>query len=332
METKEKLEKIKQGIAEIITEKELEEVLSKSNPRVYVGYEPSGKIHLGHALSVNKLIQMQSLGFNVVVLLADLHAYLNGKGSLEQIRKIAEYNKQCFIALGLDPEQTEFVFGSEIQLRGDYFLDVQRLALQTTLLRAKRSMDLVGRQEENPKVARVIYPLMQVIDMVALRVDVALGGMDQRKIHMLARDNLPKLGYSSPVCMHLPIIHGLDGDEKMSSSKENFIAIDDAPEVIKKKMKKAELVVAVIIFVLAGSILKLSAGDFHQPNFHQQSYGSQSPNIIAGGSVEIKYENKGNLPEHSSSCQQGQEQDCKVQVNVIAGGDVKIEYKTKSGR
>jgi len=239
METKEKLEKIKQGIAEIITEKELEEVLSKSNPRVYVGYEPSGKIHLGHALSVNKLVQMQSLGFNVVVLLADLHAYLNGKGSLEQIKKIAEYNKQCFIALGLDQEQTEFVLGSEIQLKGDYFLDVQRLALQTTLLRAKRSMDLVGRREENPKVARVIYPLMQVIDMVALRVDVALGGMDQRKIHMLARDNLPKLGYSSPVCMHLPIIHGLDGDEKMSSSKENFIAIDDAPEVIRKKMKKA---------------------------------------------------------------------------------------------
>jgi len=182
---------------------------------------------------------MQELGFEVVVLLADLHAYLNGKGSLEKIKKIAEYNKHCFIALGLDPEQTEFVLGSEIQLSGDYFLNVQRLALETTLLRAKRSMDIVGRQEENPKVARVIYPLMQVIDMVALRLDVALGGMDQRKIHMLARDNLPKLGYSAPVCIHLPIIHGLDGDEKMSSSKENFIAIDDKPEVIKRKMKKA---------------------------------------------------------------------------------------------
>lgn len=239
MELEEKISKIKNGVEEIITEEELKQVIKKKNPRVYVGYEPSGKIHLGHALSVGKLAEMQSLGFSVVVLLADLHAYLNGKGSLDKIREIAEYNRRCFIALGLSEENTEFVYGSEIQLSGEYFLNVQKLALQTTLLRAKRSMDMIGRKEENPKVARVLYPLMQVIDIVTLNVDVAMGGMDQRKIHMLARDNLPKIGYSPPVCIHLPLLHGLDGDEKMSSSKENFIAIDDEPEVIRKKLRKA---------------------------------------------------------------------------------------------
>jgi tyrosyl-tRNA synthetase len=204
-----------------------------------VGYEPSGKVHLGHVLTINKLADLQQAGFEVTVLLADLHAYLNHKGTLEEIRELAEYNKECFLALGLEPGKTKFVLGSEMQLAEDYFLLVQRLALETTLLRAKRSMDLVGRREANPKVARVLYPLMQVVDIVALGVDVAVGGLDQRKIHMLARDNLPKLGYKAPICLHTPIIHGLDGADKMSSSKENFIAVDDPEEVVKRKLRKA---------------------------------------------------------------------------------------------
>jgi tyrosyl-tRNA synthetase len=79
---------------------------------------------------------------------------------------------------------------------------------------------------------------MQVVDMLFLEVDLAVGGMEQRKIHMLARDNLPRLGYPAPVCIHTPLLHGTDGSEKMSSSKENFIAIDDKPEVIRNKVKK----------------------------------------------------------------------------------------------
>jgi len=240
VEVGERLKLITLGAEEIVTREELEKLVEeKEHLRVYVGYEPSGKIHLGHMLSVNKLREMQEAGLEVVVLLADLHAHLNQKGSLEEIKKVAEYNKECFIALGLDPKETEFVLGSKIQFTEDYLLDVQRLALQTTLLRARRSMDMVSKEDENPKVARVIYPLMQVADMIALDVDIAVGGIDQRKIHMLARDNLPKIGLKSPLFIHLPIIHGLDGDEKMSSSKENFISIDDAPEVIAKKMNKA---------------------------------------------------------------------------------------------
>jgi tyrosyl-tRNA synthetase len=240
MDLDKRVELAERNISEVITREELRDLLErKRHPMAYVGYEPSGKIHLGHVLTINKLRDLQEAGFEITVLLADIHAYLNRKGSLEDMRKLADYNKECFIALGLEEDKARFVLGSEIQLRRDYFLDVQRLALETTLLRAKRSMDLVGRKEENPRVARVLYPLMQVVDMVALGVDVAVGGMDQRKIHMLARDNLPKLGYSAPVCIHTPIIHGLDGADKMSSSLDNFIAVDDSPEEIKRKLRKA---------------------------------------------------------------------------------------------
>ncbi len=240
MDLDERVKLVERNISEVITREELRELLQrKAQPTAYVGYEPSGRVHLGHVLTVNKLRDLQDAGFEVTVLLADMHAYLNRKGSLEDMRKLAEYNKECFIALGLEEKKARFVLGSEIQLRRDYFLDVQRLALETTLLRAKRSMDLVGRKEENPRVARVLYPLMQVVDIVALGVDVAVGGMDQRKIHMLARDNLPKLGYRAPVCIHTPIIHGLDGGEKMSSSMDNFIAVDDPESEIRRKLRKA---------------------------------------------------------------------------------------------
>ena len=240
MNSSEKLELILSNTSEIIAGEEIKEaVKSGKSLKVYAGYEPSGKIHLGHALSVNKLIELQKAGLSVVVLLADLHAHLNEKGTLEEIRKIAEYNKNCFIALGLDRDKTEFVLGSEIQLNPEYFMNVQRLALTTTLLRARRSMDIISRDEENPAIARVIYPLMQVADMVALKVDIAVGGLDQRKIHMLARDNLPRLGLKSPAFLHLPIIHGLDGDEKMSSSKGNLISVDESADTIKKKIASA---------------------------------------------------------------------------------------------
>jgi tyrosyl-tRNA synthetase len=240
MDRDEALGLITQDTSEIIGKHEIEDLLERGVPlRAYVGYEPSGKIHLGHALSVNKLIDLQKAGVDIVVLLADLHAYLNDKGSLEEIRKMAEYNKECFIALGLNKRKTKFVLGSDIQLNSEYFMNVQRLALTTTLLRARRSMDVISRLDENPSVARVIYPLMQVADMVTLDVNIAVGGLDQRKIHMLARDNLPKLGIKSPAFLHLPIIHGLDGAEKMSSSKDNLISVDDSPHEIKRKIKNA---------------------------------------------------------------------------------------------
>lgn len=234
-----RLELIKRNVQEIVTEEELEELLKKKeSPRAYVGYEPSGKIHMGHVLTVNKLIDLQNAGFKITVLLADVHAYLNRKGTLEEVRKVADYNRRCFIALGLDEEKTDFVYGSDYQLGAEYMLNVLKLSQAVTLNRARRSMDEVGRAMDNPMVSQMVYPLMQAIDIAMLEVDVAVGGIDQRKIHMLARENLKVLGFETPVCIHTPILLGLDGT-KMASSQDNFISVDDTEEDIYKKFKKA---------------------------------------------------------------------------------------------
>ncbi|MDR2873523.1 MAG: tyrosine--tRNA ligase [Methanobrevibacter sp.] len=238
MDYKEKVELIENGTLEIIDLKELEEKFKKSKPIVYAGYEPSGKVHLGHAITVMKLKQLHDMGFKIKILLADYHAYLNGKGTMEEIHELSVYNQKAFKSLGLS-EDTEFIQGSSYQTTVEYSDKVYKLSTLVSLKRAKRSMDQVSRHDENPKVSSVLYPLMQVVDMLFLDVDVALGGMEQRKIQMLARENLSKIDFKPPVCIHTPLLHGLDGDEKMSSSKGNFIAIDDEENVIKKKIKKS---------------------------------------------------------------------------------------------
>jgi len=239
MDLEAKISLVTRNAVEVVTEEELKQLLeSKDKLRAYVGYEPSGEIHLGHMMTVNKLIDLQNAGFEVTVLLADIHAYLNEKGSFEEIKKIAEYNKRAFIALGLDESKASFVLGSDFQLDKDYVLDIHRMARITTVNRARRSMDEVSRRKEEPMVSQMIYPLMQALDIAHLRVDLAVGGIDQRKIHMLARENLPRLGYQSPVCLHTPILVGLDG-EKMSSSKGNYISVRDSEKDVEVKIRKA---------------------------------------------------------------------------------------------
>jgi len=240
---------ITRNIEEVVTLDELKALLdTKKNPRAYVGYEPSGKIHMGHVLTVNKLIDLQNAGFNITVLLADLHAYLNEKGELEEIREMAVENKRAFEALGLDPDKTTFVLGGSdkygfsdkdgFQMTPQYQMRWQKLMQRIPEKRAIRSMKLLARDPENMKASHIIYPILQVADMVELNIDVAVGGMDQRKIHMLAREVLPKLGFKTPICIHTPILVGLDG-AKMSSSKANYISIDDSPDAVQRKIDSA---------------------------------------------------------------------------------------------
>jgi len=221
---------------EVVTAEDLRLALAKEKPRCYAGYEPSGEIHLGHLVTVNKLMDLQAAGFHVVVLLADLHAFLNRKGTLGEVGDLARYNRACFEALGLSG--VEYVTGSGLQLVPEYEILVLRLAQQITLNRAQRSMDEVGRQMEHPTVSQMIYPIMQMVDIARLGVDVAVGGIDQRKIHMLAREFLPSVGFPAPVCIHTPLLLGLDG-EKMSSSKGNYISVAEKEEDIGKKIRKA---------------------------------------------------------------------------------------------
>jgi tyrosyl-tRNA synthetase len=229
-------EQATRNTVEVVTEDDLRALLTQPHKKVYAGYEPSGEIHLGHLVTVNKLVDLQNVGFEVIVLLADLHAFLNRKGTMEKVGELAEYNRRCFEGLGL--KNVKYVLGSDLQLNRDYELLVLQLSQQITLNRATRSMDEVGRQMDHPTVSQMVYPLMQMADIAMLGVDAAVGGIDQRKIHMLAREHLINFGYKPPVCIHTPILNGLDG-KKMSSSQGNYISIADTEEDILKKCQKA---------------------------------------------------------------------------------------------
>jgi tyrosyl-tRNA synthetase len=226
---------------EIITEEELRQLLeTKKKPVVYCGYEVSGPVHIAALSGIKKLIDFQKAGFLVKILLADYHTWLNRKGDLEWIEKMATYYRHCITAAGADMKKTEFVLGSTFQLNKEYMNDVLKMSLLTSIPRARRSMTLIGRDLEHAKVSQILYPLMQAEDIKALQVDVAFGDSAQRKIHMLAREVLPRIGHKRPIAVHHSLILGLTGKGKMSSSMpETMIKIHDPPAVIKEKIGKA---------------------------------------------------------------------------------------------
>jgi len=233
-------ERITRNASEVVTEDEVRALAEDPDgKRAYVGYEPSGVLHIGHMLTATKLIDLQEAGFDVTVLLADVHAYLNDKGSFEEIRETAERMKEQFLAYGLDEDQTEFVYGSEFEFDREYVLDLHALELETSLSRAERAMSEI-QSGETPKVSQAVYPLMQALDIVYLGVDLAVGGMEQRKVHMLARDTLPSIGEDAPACLHTPLIADLgSGVGKMSSSEGVTISMEDSREEIEEKVNGA---------------------------------------------------------------------------------------------
>jgi len=232
-------ELVKRNLAEIVTVEELDALLA-GNRRLstYCGYETSGPVHIGTLVAVNKQIDFLEAGLDVKVLFADVHTRLNRKGSEAWINDMIEYWNECFIGAGL---KADFVTGSSFQFDKEYIRDVLELGLNSTLNRALRSMQEVARDIENAHVSQVIYPLMQAADIKALGVDIAHGGMEQRKIHMLAREILPLVGGKKPVCVHNPLLCSLQGpDVKMSSSKpDTMIAVDESPDSIKSKINGA---------------------------------------------------------------------------------------------
>ena len=241
MELKEKIELIKRNTIEIINEEIIFELLKKKkSPVIYCGYEPSGEIHLGHLVSMTKLLDLQKAGFKIKVLFADWHAYLNQKGDWEFINSESKKWEKEFKDFGL--AKAEFVKGSEIQRNFNYIDDVFNLALKNTINRGLRSMQMVARDIENAKISQVIYPLMQIADFKYLKVDGALGGIEQRKIHMLALESLKDINYKQPFLIHHELIPSLKGPEhgKMSSSiKESMISSSDSDKEIKDKISKA---------------------------------------------------------------------------------------------
>jgi tyrosyl-tRNA synthetase len=233
-------DRITRNVSEVVTEDEVRELADDPDgKRVYCGYEPSGVLHIGHMLTANKLIDLQEAGFEVTVLLADVHAYLNDKGTFEEIAEVAERMQEQLIAYGLDESRTEFVLGSEFEFDREYVLDLHALELETSLSRAERAMSEI-KSGDTVKVSQAVYPLMQALDIVYLDVDLALGGMEQRKVHMLARDTLPSIGADAPTCIHTPLIADLgSGVGKMSSSAGVTISMEDSTEAIEEKVNSA---------------------------------------------------------------------------------------------
>ena len=100
---------------------------------------------------------------------------------------------KVFVTCGLDPKKTEFVLGSSYQVKPDYFADLIGLSQKVTVKRALRSMQEIARDVDHAKVSQMLYPIMQTLDIKYLKLDAALGGMEQRKIHVLARETLGAL-------------------------------------------------------------------------------------------------------------------------------------------
>ncbi|MFQ3275524.1 MAG: tyrosyl-tRNA synthetase [Candidatus Nanohaloarchaea archaeon] len=243
----EPLEQVQRNTEEVIQLEEVENLLEeKENPRAYVGYETSGPVHLGHMTSVQKLLDVQEAGFEPVVLWADRHTYLNEKGdeswndeeTREWIDGMTEYWETVFDSLGLE---AEFVKGSEFQ-HGDYMDDVLEMATNVSMKKATNSMGDIASSESLSVAQNGFYPLMQTLDIPHLDIDLAMGGIDQRGIHMkLAREELPELGYDKPAVLHYPLLTSLKGEgTKMSSSKpETMFPLHASEETVKNRISGA---------------------------------------------------------------------------------------------
>ena len=233
-----KLELIKRNVIEIISEDELKKLLkSKKKPVIYCGYEPSGPLHLGHFVTILKLMDFEKAGFKVKILLADVHALLNRKGSEAEIKKEVEAWKKTIKAIGA---KAEVVLGSDFQFGKDYQIDIMRLAQKTTINRGIRSMQEIARDVEHATISQLLYPIMQASDIKALGADVALGGMEQRKVHMIAKDMGDVLDYDF-VAVHTPLITSLKGPgQKMSKSiKGSGVSVIDSEKEVEKIIKDA---------------------------------------------------------------------------------------------
>lgn len=246
-----KLQAITKNIEEIVTEEEMKNVLNNTKPKAYIGFEPSGSVHIGWKICTNKIKDFLDCGFYFIVLLADWHAYINDKldGDIEIIKLCGRYMEDCFASMGVDKEKVKFVYASDYVSDPKYWEIVLRTAKSMSVARVKRAMDIMGRDadEGEKDLSKLFYPAMQVSDIFYLDLDVAYGGMDQRRAHMLAREISKKLGRKVPVAIHTPLLTGLQGggrmdpiETKMSKSKPNtMLSIHDAPDIVKKKIIKA---------------------------------------------------------------------------------------------
>ena len=228
--------------------------------RCYVGFEPSGKAHIGWKVLSLQLKRMLEADANVLIFLADWHAWVNDKfeGNMEDIQQTAVYMEETFRALldypeeGDGPGQLRFYWASQLMDSGDYWARVLRCSKGATLPMVRKTFTIMGRDEASSDhdLSKFYYPAMQAADIFELDIDVAIGGMDQRKAHMFMRDMASKWNWKKATCLHTPILSSLKAsgirmdsfDHKMSKSDPNgALLLHDTLEQVQKKMKKAYL-------------------------------------------------------------------------------------------
>ncbi len=241
----------KRGVDELLIESEFAQKLARSEKsgeplRIKLGADPTAPdLHLGHTVVLNKLRQLQDLGHEVTFLIGDFTSMIgdpSGRNATRPplTREQIEENAQTYfrqVGLILDPERTKMRYNSEwcdpLGARG-----MIQLASRYTVARMMERDDFTKRYKSGTPIAvhEFLYPLMQGYDSVALKSDLELGGTDQ-KFNLLVGRELQKDYGQEPQCiLTMPLLEGLDGVDKMSKSKNNYIGITEAPNMMFGKL------------------------------------------------------------------------------------------------
>lgn len=237
---------LKRGVSDIIVESEFVERLKGDRPlRLKMGFDPSATdIHLGHAVGLRKLRQLQDLGHKVVLIVGDWTAQIgdpSGRSATrpmltaEQVREnAATYMVQFFKIVDRDRTETRW----QSEWFGDFSLtDVIGLTSRFTVAQFLARDDFANRFKANQPIAitELLYPLLQAYDSVAIESDVEFGGTDQMFNLLVGRDLQGMMGQTPQQCFLMPLLPGTDGVQKMSKSLGNYIGIDETSNEIYGK-------------------------------------------------------------------------------------------------
>jgi tyrosyl-tRNA synthetase len=230
----------KRGADELLVETELAQKLARGAPlRAKLGLDPTAPdIHLGHTVVLSKLRQLQDLGHQVIFLIGDFTSMIgdpSGRNATRPplTREEIEANARTYHAQAvkvLDPAKTEIRYNSEwsepLGAAG-----MIRLASHYTVARMLERDDFHKRFHSGQSIAvhEFLYPLMQGYDSVALRSDIELGGTDQKFNLLVGRELQKDFGQEPQCILTMPLLEGLDGVDKMSKSKGNYVGIAEPP-------------------------------------------------------------------------------------------------------
>ena len=235
------------GVTEIIVEKEFTQLLKAGKPlRLKMGFDPSSPdIHLGHAVGLRKLRQLQELGHQVVLIVADWTARIGDPSGMSATRKMltqqeVEANAETYIRQFfkvVDRERTQTVYQSE--WFGVFGLEqVLGLTSKFTVAQFLAREDFSKRYREGRPIAitEFMYPLLQAYDSIAVQSDVEFGGADQRFNLLVGRELQAMEGQRPQQCFLVPLLVGTDGVQKMSKSLANYIGVDEQPQEMYGKV------------------------------------------------------------------------------------------------